>query len=441
MIPTYNQVHFICRFIDIANRYELGKKISQDNLHFKKSVIPETDKLKVVQYIDQLGIGGSERQLCNLSIRLYRIGMDVKILTARKLYGKDASYLPLLTVASIETKKPRLNYSNSTVCRFKLNPPYFANYLYSLIDELISIKPDILHCWLDYPNVIGGIAGIMAGVPRIVLSGRSMNPTNFPIFNQPWFKGWYATLLKSKRVTLINNSKAGAEDYARWLNIPPSRIKVIYNGVDFDAMDNVKAEEAAAFRKSLGISQDCSLIAGVFRPDPQKLPFDFISVVKEVKKSISNVKCVIAGTGIMDREVKDRVEQEGLEDTILLLGGRTDIYRIIKASDVMLLTSKIESMPNVLLEAQYLKVPIVATNVGGVPETVEDGKSAILHPVGDIGGMAESIVRILRDKDYRQQMGLEGYKMMKDIFFMDRMVKDVLNVYCSDDRPNECLKT
>jgi len=90
---------------------------------------------------------------------------------------------------------------------------------------------------------------------------------------------------------------------------------------------------------------------------------------------------------------------------MLLLGRREDAFSILKASDVFLLTSAYEGMPNVIMEAMFAGIPVVATRVGGVLDLIQDGVQGFLHDVGDVDGMAASLAKILSDPELGRRMG------------------------------------
>ena len=98
---------------------------------------------------------------------------------------------------------------------------------------LISkIRPGLVHSFQDYANIPAGLAADLVGVPRLVLNGRSVAPDNFEIF-QPSLAPAYDALLKRRQLTFLNNSQAGASDYARWLRRPRDQFRVIPNGFEF----------------------------------------------------------------------------------------------------------------------------------------------------------------------------------------------------------------
>ena len=148
---------------------------------------------------------------------------------------------------------------------------------------------------------------------------------------------------------------------------------------------------------------------------------------------VGHAKAVIAGLGPLEEEMKRSIKENHLEQSVIMLGRRTDVFALIKACDIILLTSATEGTPNILLEAQYSGVPVVATKAGGIPEIVENGVSGLLHPVGDIKGMAESVVKILCDKTYARELGQEGHRLMIERFSVDKMANEYLKIYYSNN--------
>jgi len=420
--------------------FELKIFLKVDNVRARSYRAPHTRELKIVHHIGGLGPGGAERQLVNLSLELHRKGFDIEILTTLPLVGESAHYSSYLQHTDIPVRMSELRDKTHITAQMKsthwtnrrcadIIPVYLAPQVFGLADELLRINPDVLHCWLDFNSVIGGLAGLVAGVPRILLCGRNVNPSHFHWMYQPWFSEWYDFLVKSKRVILLNNSKAGAEDYARWLGIPASRFHIVYNGLDFDSFHGILETDTAEFRHSLDIPDKAFLIGGGFRLSSEKRPLDFLEVIRRVKKRIPDIRAVVAGIGPEEPRIRALIKENGLEDTILLLGRRDDLYTIMKACSVILLTSAHEGTPNVLLEAQYLGIPVVATLAGGTPEAVKHTVTGMLHPVGDVQGMADSVISLISDKTLAERMGAEGKLFMQQNFSLKKMTKDYMDIY------------
>src|SRR5262249_57772804 len=126
-----------------------------------------------------------------------------------------------------------------------------------------ELGDEVVQGWLDWDNVRAGLAAVLAGVPKIVLSCRNINPTHFNLY-QPYMDAAYRALIQVPTVTLVNNSRAGADDYAAWIGMPRTDIKVIYNGVDFRMQGRLSADAAIALRSAMGIPTDAFVIGGVF---------------------------------------------------------------------------------------------------------------------------------------------------------------------------------
>ena len=398
------------------------------------------DRLEIIQYISQLGPGGAERQSCYLAGGLKKRGHGVRVLTSFPLQGSSAHYASLsqgLGVSCAQAGQGEV----SGLIRAALENPLFKKHLLpfippelallvrNLTGDLLRIKPRVLHCWLDWSNIIGGLAGYLAGTPLIVLSTRNLNPSRFPTFYRPWQRQWYSFLAQSRRVCLVANSQAGAEDYASWLGLPLKDFRVIRNGLAPEAVVRPTPEEAALFRKELGLSKDDLLVGGVFRLDPEKRPLDFLKVIKKIRDRDSRVKAVIAGQGTLSRWLGKEVRRMGLEDHVFLLGRREDVPGIMAACQVILLTSAYEGTPNVLIEAQWLGLPVVATRAGGSAETVADNRSGFIHEVGDVDSLAQSVRLLLDDAELREQFGRVGRRFVQETFDLQGSIQATLDLY------------
>ncbi|MBI4665159.1 MAG: glycosyltransferase family 4 protein [Nitrospinae bacterium] len=409
-----------------------AKKIAQDNATRHGASLKYPAELVIVNYIGQLGCGGAEKQLFYLAERLTGLGSKITTLTSSPLSGPAAHYKPALEKLGVECRMPRpvLAKELSSIADdwVMLVPPYLSKYVYALALELARIKPDVLHCWLDDANVIGALAGLMTGVPRIVMSAHSLNPSHFPHIRAPWHKPWYSTLLQSGRVTFTNNSRCGAEDYAQWLEIDADRITVIHNGMDFTALNDVDDNKSARFRESINAKAGEPLIGGVFRMSPEKRPFDFLNAVKKARELVPVARAVVSGTGPLAVDFSKAIVSQGLHDVVMYLGWHDDVYSLMKACDAVLVASEMEGIPTVILESQYMGTPVVATSVGGIPEVIENGVTGILAPVGDSNAMGEALAKILKDPGLKRRLGQEGAKSAAK-FSIEKMTETVLRIY------------
>jgi glycosyltransferase involved in cell wall biosynthesis len=133
-----------------------------------------------------------------------------------------------------------------------------------------------------------------------------------------------------------------------------------------------------------------------------------VDAFSKAYKEMPNLKLVLVGDGSLRRKVENKVKELGLEDAVLFLGWRSDIPGILADCDIFVLSSDWEGLGIVLIEAMASGKPIVATNVGGIQEVVEDGVTGILVPSRNPEALAKAILRLAKDDKLRKEMGEKG---------------------------------
>lgn len=157
----------------------------------------------------------------------------------------------------------------------------------------------------------------------------------------------------------------------------------------------------------------------------------FFEVARRVTALNPNARFVIVGDGYGDELSAARLEVQrlGLTDRLHFTGHRTDLKDVYASFDLFLMTSRTEGMPNTLIEAMALELPVVSTAVGGVPELVVDGKTGILCPRCDVQGLAESICHLLADKSLRQEFARSGRLRVEQLFDFTARVRAMEAAY------------
>jgi glycosyltransferase involved in cell wall biosynthesis len=404
---------------------------TRDNVDQKLN-LPDHRPLRVLQYCGGLYCGGAERQLSNLSAGLAARGVDVRVRTTHPPVGEVGHYRPLLARHGISVgaatvrSRPPATFDHRRLARV---PVRLHQAVLGLGGEIARHRPDVLHCWLDEPNIIGGVAGLLAGVPRILLAVRNVNPTHFPRLHAPFMHTWYRLLASSRRVHFLSNSRAGAESYADWLRISAQRFHLVPNGVCFDDFPRRSPAGVVAARATFGLSERDPVICGIFRLDEEKRPEVFLAVLREVKRRVPHLKAILAGCGRLESQVRDTVRKYGMQSYVKLLGRCEDVGTLLLASDLLLLTSTHEGCPNAVIEAQALGVPVVATRGGGTPEALADGSTGFLSPVDDVADLARNVVHLILDRDLRAQFSSNAMSFARQHFDLNEMVLRTSLVY------------
>src|SRR5262245_56441651 len=379
---------------------------------------------RITHVTSSLTSGGAERQVCNTAIKQKQATFDVNVLLEAPPDGPNGHYLPLLQGAGIPAHAAGTTWREAFLSAWKerrLNvgvlrdlPGDLLQPVLDLAGELLAAPPDVLHCWLDKPNITGLVAAQLAGVPRVVLSLRAVNPERCPRLLAPWMKPWYQTAAELPGVALVANSEAGARDYEAWLGLARGKIGVVRNA--FVAPSYPHPGEVARFRSAHRLTPATPVVACVFRLDPEKRPLWVMGLVAKLRARIPELRVLLAGCGPLERQVRAEIQKLGLEETVLLLGQRKDVPVILASSQVLLLASEIEGTPNVALEAQHFGCVPVLTDAGGSRETILPGTTGLLLDMHDGAGLIAGAENLLRDPARRAAMVLAGRRFVAERF-------------------------
>lgn len=414
----------------------LERRINDPPHKRKENISAGSNRIVIVTHA--LCPGGAERQWCYLANGIKQKGYDVTFVVTDGLVGSNGHYVPLLSRNGIELRDLSRSIpaqvergTTSLTCDDKdlkvvLRKNPFGTKLGLLVQALDELKPAAVIAQLDATNLVCAAAGIIAGVPRIVLSFRNYNPTRFSYLRNDWFLPLYRSACHSSSVILSGNSRSANDDYAQWIGVPASTVAWIPNAIDPDDFLVDGDFNKKELLRSVGVSEACPVILGVFRLSEEKRPLAFVDVCSRVLDIMPDVHVIVAGEGSMRSEVLQKILDLGLSGRIKLLGRRTDVARLMAASSLLLHTSAFEGMSNVALEAQFLGLPVVATRVGEVGEIVQHDVSGFLHDVEAIDQLTQSCVTLLGDPKRALAMGAAGRAIIQERYSIDRLASNYL---------------
>ena len=250
-------------------------------------------------------------------------------------------------------------------------------------------------------------------------------------------RSWYKFLLRKKVLvalmklhhkpvlTISNNT---ADRLAR-TGLRRDLIEVLPNGIDTDYWQKEKA--TPVLRDELGLTADQLLVGTVARITYDKDLPTFYSVVEKVTQIRPDVAFVIVGDGYGDEldQAREDVKNCGLNQFIHFTGHRTDLLDVYASLDIFLMTSLTEGMPNTVLEAMALEVPVVSTDVGGLSELVAVGQTGLLEAVGDVDALAAAVIKLLVDEKLRKQFSESARQRIEQSFDFSKRVKCMEDVY------------
>lgn len=397
---------------------------------------------RIVHVNAGLAAGGTERQIVLTLQGLKQAGFEDLTFLGQQVFdvsGLDF-HAPRLREAGIAVAQVGQNLEKDSPEGFAIDPRVMAALgelprrlmedVHALTLEFLKRRPEIVHAWQDPSSVAAGLAGVIAGTPRIVLSCRNVNPSHFDSY-QPYMRPAWRALSALPQVRIVANSQAGAADYAEWLDLPADRIMVIRNGLDINHFGRPPDEKLNAFRRQLGIPDKAPLIGGVFRFWPEKRPELWIETAGEIAKARPDARFLLVGSGPLRRKAMRLADQLGIAGRCAFLGERQDVVTAIAACDVLLLTSAYEGLPNVLVEAQALAVPIVTTDAGGAREAVEDGITGSVVKTASPRALAGRTIAMLENPQPSQNWK-DGQARILNRFSRDKMIAQTIAVYNSD---------
>lgn len=309
-------------------------------------------------------------------------------------------------------------------------PETIATDIATLYLRFRQARPRVIHLWQDGRIAIGSVAAVLAGVPRIVAAIRNVLPAADDRRRyRRYLPVMYAALARRDDVRFTTNSHAATTDYAAMLNLPPSRIAVVHNGLDTAALRRRATDEAiAAVRAELGFG-DAPVMGGVFRLAPAKRPELWIRTAALVARTLPHARFVIVGDGVLRAALEGLVAEHGLSHRLVFAGQRAPVEPWIAAMDAFLLTSSVEGLPNVLLEAQALGVPVVTTDAGGARETTVDGVTGRLVRDDTPENLGAAAIALLQRASAKMKCRVAGPAFVESRFGVGRMIKDTLRLY------------
>jgi len=314
--------------------------------------------------------------------------------------------------------------------RSSLNPFREPVVIGVLARRLRQLAPDLLHSFMMKPNIYGGIAGRLAGVPRKVASVTGLGSfyIKTPAGVIPRLSRWgldrlYRTALGRMDKVIFYNQDDRAEFLG--LGICGERQSVIIpgSGVDTDYF-------VPSARDKNGDPVVVTMAARLLR---DKGVHEFLAAAEALKGRWGHRVCFqIAGAedpGNLWSADQALLEGSASQGIIRRLGFLEDIRGVLSGTDIYALPSYREGMPVSVLEAMSMALPVVATNAPGCRETVLDGVNGFQVPVRDAQALAEAIERLVRDPVLRRQFGAAGRRRAEQMFSIGKIVEAHLAIY------------
>jgi len=253
-------------------------------------------------------------------------------------------------------------------------------------------------------GVLGRLAGRLAHVPIRVLTVHGWSFAAYNGLTRRLFI-WIERLMRPVTTTVVCVSEATRQEGLAARTCDPQRTVVVHNAVDVRSISPTTRLGGTA--EVIGVGRFA-------------YPKDFTTLLEAVRLVEAPCHVGLAGDGPGLGAVAAEVGRQGLSRRVELLGARADIPELLVRSDVFVLSSRSEGFPVSVLEAMAAALPVVATDVGGVAEAVEDGETGFLVPATDAEALARALERLLADGELRRRLGAAGRARALSLFDLPR---------------------
>lgn len=356
----------------------------------------EIPKKKVLLAITKSNFGGAQRYIYDLATTIPKDRFDVVVVS-----GGSGELDKKLNDAGIRTIK--INALQRNVNLFKDFSVFFE-----LIKILKKEKPDVVHLNSTKIGGIGAVVGRVCDIPKIIFTahGWAFNEKrNILSKTAIAFLQWLTVILSH---TTISVSQKTADQILKFPFVNKNKVKVIHNGIaDIDFITRDEARRALLGDQAAQVSAGALWIGTVAELHVNKGIDVAIKAFANVIKKFPQTVFVIIGEGEERVRLQDRILKLGLSDRVFLVGFVPDSKIYLKAFDIFTLTSRTEALPYVILEAGLAELPVIASNVGGIPEIINLPDAGLLVPTGKNASQAieNAMEKILTNPEHAKTLG------------------------------------
>lgn len=346
---------------------------------------------------------GAENQLVQMALRLKARGWAVKVVSMLPPTASSATLVELLQGGQVPLETLNMQRGSADL-----------GALWRLAGLLRREKPQVLHAHMVHANLLARLVRLLAPVPVVVTTAHNIDE---------------GSRLRERAYRLTDGlanittqvSQAGLERYIALGITPAHKMRFIPNGVDthrYQPDARVRQQK----RDELGLGSEFLWLAAGRLTEAKDFP-NLLHAFVKVHQAQPMARLMIAGQGELKEELHKLAAELGLGSTVRWLGRRSDLGDLMRAADAYVMSSAWEGMPLVLLEATAIGLPVVATNVGGNREVVQDGQTGFLVPAKDSSALAQAMLKFMAlPLPARAAMGQAGRAFILQHYDLERVM-------------------
>jgi glycosyltransferase involved in cell wall biosynthesis len=383
------------------------------------------DPIRILRVIARLNVGGPSLHVSYLGEGLATRGYTTT-LAAGTISEGEASMAFVAEERGLEvTSVPGLQR--------EISPRRDLTAVTKLRDLIVRHRPHILHTHTAKAGSLGRTAARLVGSARPPVVVHTfhghMLKGEFDPARTRLFRAVERRLARETDV-LVAVSPEVRDELVKVGVAPATKFAVVRLGIELSER-MAGATDGAALRASLGIPRDRFCVGWVARMSAVKQPGDVLRALRRLRDLGVDAALIMIGDGPDRPGLEEQARSLGLVEGVHFVGFQHDVGPWFHAFDVLLLPSRSEGTPVSAIETLASGRPVVATDVGGTRDVVEEGISGFLVPFGDVGAAAERLERLARDPALRERMGSAGQRRTLARYRVPRLVEDVDCLYRS----------
>lgn len=378
--------------------------------------------LRVMFVLTRLNVGGPSVHTVLLAQKLRERGIEATLVAGREAAEEGN----MIEWAAARGVRPIVIRALTR----EISPPSDAAALRALSGLMRRERPDVVHTHMAKAGTLGRLAARLARVPRTV---HTYHGTIFEHYFSPAKARLYLAAeraLARRTDALVALSPRLKDDLLRLHIGRPERIEVIPLGFE---LESYAGADGRAFRREIGVEEGAPLVGIVGRLTAVKNHGLFLRAAARMSAARPDVRFAVIGDGERRAELERLAAGMGLGGRVVFTGWRSDLHAVYAALDVLTLTSFNEGTPMTVLEAMAAGKPVVAANVGGVADIVDDGITGFLFEKSEAGDGASALeahlLELLGDKPRAEAMGRAGRARVRERHSLDRMTDALVGLY------------
>jgi glycosyltransferase involved in cell wall biosynthesis len=376
---------------------------------------------KILFVITKSNWGGAQTYVYTLATQLQKLGADVAVvLGGTGLPGTAAGLLD----EKLRASGIRTIFLGSFVREISLIHELKAGL--ELLSVLRKERPDVLHLNSTKAGGIGSFAGRLANNKNIIYTAHGWahrEPRMFVWRLGAWLGSWATIFFSHKVITVSDLDRKDAPVF-----FSRNKLTVVHNGIK--TFELLSKEEVRAELAKKGVPTKSGrwilMISELIRNKAVDVAVEAFALIKD---KFPDANIVVFGEGELRGSLSKLISERGLDGKVLLPGFISDAKAYMQGFDVFLMSSYKEGFPMSLLEAGMARIPVIATQTGGIPELVEDHHTGRLFPPGNFHALASIIEETLSNDSDREQMAHALHERVTKDFSVEKMVSETLRVY------------